>query len=184
MSNVGLGPLLFEDCRRVVFDIDGEESIVFERGEDGQCLLSVDIYDLERNHVAKLRRNAFVFNNGDYAVKTDPAKLSLSPNGELDPEFEGYTFLTAGVIDRDTMWATGQAYTKLGRSISIDDGYVMINAERSVVPEPRTQSISLIDGFRFVGAPDATIRAWADNVDLDPGAEGTVQSWTERRPEV
>jgi len=46
----------------------------------------MDIYDSAGRHVARLRRNAWVFNLGDeYASTTDPASLSLmhTPSGEV-----------------------------------------------------------------------------------------------------
>jgi hypothetical protein len=62
-----------------VLVVMGHPQIKLERRRDGQLLLTMDIYDSAGRHVARLRRNAWVFNLGDeYASTTDPASLSLT----------------------------------------------------------------------------------------------------------
>ena len=56
----------------------GKKQIFLEIGRDGQLLLTMDVYDSARNHVAKLRRNAWAFNKEDkFEVTTTPASLKL-----------------------------------------------------------------------------------------------------------
>lgn len=61
-----------------VLNVAGEEQIFLEIGGDGQLLLTMDIYDTGRQHVAKLRRNAWAFNNNDrFTITTHPSSLKL-----------------------------------------------------------------------------------------------------------
>ncbi len=47
-----------------VLSVEGEKQIYLEIGEkDKQLLLTMDIFDSKGEHIAKLRRNAWVFNN-------------------------------------------------------------------------------------------------------------------------
>jgi hypothetical protein len=60
---------------------DGKEIIALERGEgDLQLLLSIEIFDQEGRHIAKLRRNAWAFPDGGerYAITTNPGALTLT----------------------------------------------------------------------------------------------------------
>lgn len=61
-----------------ILNVRGKKQIFLEIGRDGQLLLTMDLYDSARNHVAKLRRNAWAFNKEDkFEVTTTPASLKL-----------------------------------------------------------------------------------------------------------
>lgn len=62
-----------------VLSVGGKNQIFLEIGERNQQLLvSMDIYDSSGRHVAKLKRNAWVFNNNDiYEITTQPQSLKL-----------------------------------------------------------------------------------------------------------
>lgn len=61
-----------------VLNVRGKKQIFLEIGRDGQLLLNMDLYDSARNHVAKLRRNAWAFNKEDkFEVTTSSASLKL-----------------------------------------------------------------------------------------------------------
>jgi hypothetical protein len=54
---------------------------VLETGNDGQLLLTADIYNQNGEHVGKLNRNAWVFaKSEEYAVTTQPSSLTLMDN--------------------------------------------------------------------------------------------------------
>jgi len=95
---------------------DGQEQINLERGtKDQQLLLTIDIYNQSSDHIAKLRRNAWAFNEGDrYEITTHPTNLSL-----VDRE-AGETVLSASVLDLDRIEVLeGQFFTKGGTPIAI-----------------------------------------------------------------
>jgi len=61
-----------------VLKVAGQEQIFLEVGENGQLLLTMDLYDETGKHIAKLRRNAWAFNEGErFAITTNPSDLTL-----------------------------------------------------------------------------------------------------------
>ncbi len=61
-----------------VLKVAGQEQIFLEVGENGQLLLTMDLYDQTGKHIAKLRRNAWAFNEGErFAITTNPSDLTL-----------------------------------------------------------------------------------------------------------
>ncbi|TKJ39072.1 hypothetical protein CEE37_11655 [candidate division LCP-89 bacterium B3_LCP] len=62
-----------------VLNIQGEEQIFLELGKNNQqLLLTIDVYDENRKHIAKLRRNAWAFNEKDrFNITTNPKSLTL-----------------------------------------------------------------------------------------------------------
>ena len=62
-----------------VLNVSGKEQISLEIGKDDQVLLTMDLYDQAGKNIAKLRRNAWAFNDGDrFAITTSPKNLTLS----------------------------------------------------------------------------------------------------------
>lgn len=98
-----------------VLNVQGYDQIFLEVGEDGQLLLTMDIYDAARNHVAKLRRNAWAFNDRNrFEVTTSPTSLKL-----IDKE-SGETVVDASVLDKDKVQVSqGTFYTKEGSLLEI-----------------------------------------------------------------
>ena len=76
-----------------------EPQIHVERGSgDLQLLLAMNVYDASAKHVARLRRNAWVFNDaGGYEVTTDPQSWRLSNKRT------GETVVEVRVGDRDSI---------------------------------------------------------------------------------
>ena len=106
-----------------VLIVEGKEQIHLERGdEDLQLLLTIDVYNDVGNHAAKLRRNAWAFNDGErYEISTQPAALKLFES------ITGKVVLEANVIDRDTVVvADGDFYTPGRDRIEITPEYLRI----------------------------------------------------------
>jgi hypothetical protein len=56
----------------------GKPQIVIEESQnDFQALLTMDFYNEKGKHIAKLRRNSWVFNDGNYEITTNPKSLKL-----------------------------------------------------------------------------------------------------------
>ena len=103
-----------------VLNVQGEEQISLEIGErDDQLLLTMDIYDSAGNHVAKLRRNAWVFNNRDrFEVTTSPASLKLIDKESADIVVE------ANIMGKDRIQIPqGKFYTHRGQLLEITPQY-------------------------------------------------------------
>lgn len=103
-----------------VLNVQGKEQIFLEIGErDDQLLLTMDIYDSAGDHIAKLRRNAWVFNNkGRFEVTTSPASLKL-----ID-KVSGETVVEANVVSKDKIRIpVGRFYTHKGHLLEITPQY-------------------------------------------------------------
>lgn len=99
-----------------VLNVQGKEQIALEVGEsDQQVLLTMDIYDSQRNHIAKLRRNAWVFNNKErFQITTAPSSLKL-----IDRE-TGDVIVEVNVIDKNRLQILqGKFFTHTGNLLEI-----------------------------------------------------------------
>lgn len=98
-----------------VLVVHGKEQIALEVGEDGQVLLTMDIFDAGGDHVAKLNRNAWVFNNDDrYDITTNPESLRLIEKESSDVVIE------VNVVSRTTLAIPRAAfYTPQGVPITV-----------------------------------------------------------------
>lgn len=99
-----------------VLNVQGKEQISLEIGErDNQLLLTMDIYDSAGDHIAKLRRNAWVFNKRDqFEVNTSLVSLKL-----IDKE-TGEIVVEANVVDKDKIQVLqGRFYTHTGHLLEI-----------------------------------------------------------------
>ena len=98
-----------------VLRVQGKEQAFLEIGDDGQLLLTMDVYDSNRNHVAKLRRNAWAFNNKErFEVTTSPKSLQL-----IDKE-SGAVVVEVKVLDKGNIQiARGDFYTHMGNRLEI-----------------------------------------------------------------
>ncbi len=115
-----------------ILNVQGKEQIAIEIGRDAQLLLTMDIYDSKGNHIAKLSRNAWAFNNKDmFGVTTNPSSLKLI-NKETDE-----IVVEVNVIDRNTIQIPqGKFYTHRGHLLEItpqfwkiDGGIIMSGSE-------------------------------------------------------
>ncbi len=75
---IDIGSNIIRDTNGVL-NVAGEDQISLEMDpESNQLLLSMDIYDASSVKVAKLKRNAWVFNkDADYEIRTNPHSLQL-----------------------------------------------------------------------------------------------------------
>lgn len=99
-----------------VLNVEGHEQIYLEIGErDRQLLLTMDIYDTDGTHVAKLRRNAWVFNNHDrYEITTHPSSLRLTDT------LTGEVVVEANVVDPNHIeMLNGRFFTHRGHLLEI-----------------------------------------------------------------
>ena len=80
-----------------------------------QVLLTMEVYDADKNHVARLRRNAWVFNDAErFEVTTSPDSLRLTEKNS------GTVVVEANVLDRNRVQVLqGDLYTPLGDRIEI-----------------------------------------------------------------
>ena len=118
-----------------VLKVQGKEQISLEFREDGQLLLTMDIYDSQGRHIAKLRRNAWAFNDKErFEVTTSPASLKLT-----DRE-SGAIVVEASVVGKDKIRIPqGTFYTHRGQLLEITSEFWRI-------PGSLTMSGNVIDG--------------------------------------
>jgi hypothetical protein len=106
-----------------VLVVEGNRQISLERGHrDAQLLLTMDVYESNGAHVAKLRRNAWAFNDtGRFDITTNPRSLQL-----IDKQTDNIV-VEAQVPDRDRVQVPrGAFYTPSGVSIEITPQYLRI----------------------------------------------------------
>lgn len=102
---------------------------------DMQLLLTMDIYDKSGKHVAKLRRNAWAFNDKDkYEVTTDPNSLKL-----IEKDTDAVVVATSVISDSKIEIHQGNFYTYTGMLIEITPKHLRIGGI--------TISENLSDGF-------------------------------------
>ncbi|MDP9301102.1 MAG: hypothetical protein M3P43_09460 [Actinomycetota bacterium] len=82
------------DASGVIVVMD-KEKVSLERGHDDQLLLTMDVYNADGKHVAKLRRNAWAFHGEDFDITTHPSSLTLVHRES------GVLVAEAQVLDRD-----------------------------------------------------------------------------------
>ena len=103
---IDIGSNIFRDTNGVL-NVQGKEQISLKIGRDGQLLLTMDIYNSEGNHIAKLQSNAWAFNNKNrFEVTTIPASLKL-----IDKE-SGEIVVEVNVVDKNKIQILkGKFYT-------------------------------------------------------------------------
>jgi len=105
-----------------VLNVDGKDQIFLEIGKiDNQLLLTADIYNLQGNHIAKLRRNAWAFNRDEkFKITTDPASLNLIELIEEEEEETEQIIFEAKVLGKDKIEVPqGKFYTHRGDLVEI-----------------------------------------------------------------
>ncbi len=102
-----------------VLNVEGKDQISLEVREDGQLLVTMDIYDDAGKHPARLLRNAWTFNKGDrFSVTTNPSDLSLTDSST------GEIVVRVRVIDRGHLEVPeGRFYTHKGHLLEITPEY-------------------------------------------------------------
>ena len=99
-----------------ILTVQGKKQISLEVGErSDQLLLNMDIYDPNAKHIAKLNRNAWVFNEKErFEITTSPQSLKL-----IDKE-SGDTVVEANVISKDKIRIhKGKFYSHKGQLLEI-----------------------------------------------------------------
>lgn len=124
-GELNLGSNVFTNTPGVLL-VDGEPQVSLERaGTEHQLLLTMDVYDLDDagvHHVAKLRRNAWAFNDHErFDVTTNPQSLQL-----IERE-SGTVVIEANVLDENRI-AVPRAtfYTPRGELIVVQPEAVRI----------------------------------------------------------
>jgi hypothetical protein len=99
-----------------ILDVGGKEQISLGIGKrDKQLLLSADFYDSDGNHIAKLKRNAWVFNQEErYEITTHPKSLKLIEKQTGQTVFEA---TVAGKDKIEIPW--GKFFTHEGHLLEI-----------------------------------------------------------------
>jgi hypothetical protein len=126
-----------------VLNVEGKDQIFLEFRDDGQLLLTMDIYDQAGNHIAKLRRNAWAFNTGErFDITTNPQDLTLTDTQSKEIVVrvhvvdrshieipEGRFFTYAGHLLEITpeYWRIAGSITMSGNTIDSCGGAVAIN---------------------------------------------------------
>lgn len=103
-----------------VLNVEGKEQISIGFGrESTQLLLTMDVYDTGGKHIAKLNRNAWVFNEKDkYEITTHPKSLKL-----IDKE-SGDTVVQASILAPDKIEVSqGKFHTHTGQLLEITPEY-------------------------------------------------------------
>jgi hypothetical protein len=102
-----------------VLNVSGKDQIWLEVSDYSQLLLTMDIYDSGKNHIAKLRRNAWVFNNKQaYDITTAPNSLKL-----ID-KVSGDTVVEAQILGKNKILIPqGRFYTYQGTLVEITPKY-------------------------------------------------------------
>ena len=99
-----------------ILSVQGKEQVSLEIGErDGQLLLNMDIYDSKGNHIAKLHRNAWVFNDKDrFEITTSLESLKLTDKNS------GNIVVEANVVSEEKIQILrGRFYTHRGHLLEI-----------------------------------------------------------------
>ena len=103
-----------------VLNVQGKEQISIGFGrESTQLLLTMDIYDSGGKHIAKLNRNAWVFNEKErYEITTHPQSLKLIDTKSGDTVVQA-SILAPGKIEV----SQGTFYTHKGHLLEITPEY-------------------------------------------------------------
>lgn len=98
-----------------VLDVAGKQQIFLEFDERDRLLLTMDIYDSTGKHIAKLNRNAWVFNDKSrFAITTAPASL------KLEDKKTGKTLVEVNIVAKDKIRIhNGRFYTHKGHLLEI-----------------------------------------------------------------
>ncbi len=99
-----------------VIKAEGKDQILLELGPNSELLLTMDIYDTNGVHVAKVIRNVFAFDYKDrYRITAKPTSLVL-----IEKEHKTVV-LEATVTDRDKIQVIqGAFYSSKGHLIEIN----------------------------------------------------------------
>jgi hypothetical protein len=116
---INIGSDIFRNTSGVL-SISGKNQIFLEiGGKDQRLLVSMDLYDRGGRHEAKLKRNVWVFNNGDlYRVTPQPLSLRII-NADTDE-----SVVEIRVVDQNKVKIPqGKFYTHQGTLLEITPGH-------------------------------------------------------------
>ena len=119
ISEVNIGSNVFINTTGVLA-VQGKDQISLEWGdENDQLLLTMDVYDDKGKHVAKLRRNAWAFNDKNrFNITTYPGSLKLQDK-QTDALLVEARVVGAGKIEIPH----GRFYTHKGHLLEITPTY-------------------------------------------------------------
>ena len=102
-----------------VLNVAGKKQIFVEFDKRGRLLLTMDIYDSTGSHIAKMNRNAWVFNKKNrFSITTVPASL------KLQDKQTGETVVEVNVIAKDKIRIhKGWFYTHRGHLLEITPSF-------------------------------------------------------------
>jgi hypothetical protein len=114
MMELNIGSNVIRNCSGVL-SVGGKDQIFLEVGNDGQLLLTMELYDETGKHVAKLRRNAWAFNEkGRFSITTNPDNLTLIDTAT------GAVVVRVQVVDRSRITIPeGLFFTHMGHKMEI-----------------------------------------------------------------
>jgi hypothetical protein len=120
-----------------IISVRGDEQIVFEWGQlDSRLLLTMDLYNVSGNHIARLRRNQWTFNDRDrFAFTTSATSVSIVDTSSSE------VVLEARVVDDDSVAVTrGVFNNSAGRQIEVTAEDWSVTADTQVHTTPTIES--------------------------------------------
>ena len=105
-----------------VLTLEGEEQIFFEIGDDGQPLLTMNIYNSKGRHIAKISRNTWTFNDEDrFNTVITPASLKL-----ID-KTSSHCVIEVNVVEGNIIRIPyGKFYTHYGQFVEVTPDFYRI----------------------------------------------------------
>ena len=98
-----------------ILTLEGENQISLETGDDGQPLLTMNIYNKKGNKIAKINRNRWVLNGKD-RFETVISDSSL----KLTDTFSGHCLIEINLVDKNIMQIPhGKFYTHYGQLVEV-----------------------------------------------------------------
>ena len=98
-----------------ILTLEGENQISLETGNDGQPLLTMNIYNMKGKKIAKINRNRWVFNEKD-RFETVINATSL----KLTDRFSGHCLIEINLVDKNIMQIPhGKFYTHYGQLVEV-----------------------------------------------------------------
>jgi hypothetical protein len=98
-----------------ILTVEGENQIIFEIGDEGQPLLTMNIYNSKGKQIARISRNTWAFNNEDrFETTITPASLKL-----IDKTY-GHCVIEVNVVEGHIVQIPhGKFYTHYGLLVEV-----------------------------------------------------------------
>jgi hypothetical protein len=120
---VNVGSNVYRNANGVL-RVQEKEQIVLQIQEDHRLFLTMDLYDLDGNHIAHLRRNSWAFNTKNrYEIRTSPVAASLftlPASVKLLDKETGDVILEVNLVEKDTLHIPqGKVFSHKGHLLEI-----------------------------------------------------------------